>query len=206
VTSLYVVVDPDACRGRDAVEVVEGALRGGASRIQLRCKGLDDAPRLPLTEAVARRCRAHGRPFVVNDRPDLALLVGADEVHVGQTDLPIAAVRRLVGGMSIARSTHDLDQLQAALAEGADRVAFGPVFGTRSKERPDPVVGLEGLVQALEVASRPVIAIGGFDLARCAALRALAGARALAEVAVISAVCGADDPEAATRALVEALS
>ncbi|GAB4203009.1 MAG: thiamine phosphate synthase [Sandaracinaceae bacterium] len=198
---VYVVVDPDVCRGRSPVDVARAALRGGASRIQLRAKRACDRDRLAWAEALARLCREHERPFVVNDRPDLALLVGADEVHVGQDDLPVEAVRRIVPGVSVARSTHDQDQLRRAVAEGADRVAFGPVFATQSKERPDPVVGVAGLEAALAIAGRPLIAIGGLDVPRARSLRALP----LAEIAVISAVCAADDPEAATARLQEAL-
>jgi thiamine-phosphate diphosphorylase len=198
---VYVVVDPEVCRGRRPVDIARAALRGGAARIQLRAKRAPDRARLAWAEELAAVCRAQGRPFVVNDRPDVALLVGADEVHVGQDDLPIAAVRRVFPGISVARSTHDLGQVRAAMEEGADRIAFGPVFATHSKERPDPTVGVAGLEAALALAARPVIAIGGLDAPRCRALRGLP----LAEVAVLSAVCAADDPEDATRRLVEAL-
>jgi len=199
---VYLVLDPDACRGADPVSVARAALRGGAARLQLRSKRLGDGAQLQLAQALAGLCRDTGVPFVVNDRPDLALLVKADEIHVGQDDLPLGAVRSLVGTMSIGRSTHDLAQVERARLEGADRIAFGPVFPTSSKDLPDPVVGLEQLARAITVARRPVIAIGGIDAPRCAALRGLG----LAEVAVISAICAAEDPERATRALVEALA
>ncbi len=201
-TGVYLVLDPDACRGVEPVSVARAAVRGGAARLQLRSKRLGDRARLELALELARLCRDAGVPFVINDRPDLALLVKADEIHLGQDDLPLAAVRSLVGTMSIARSTHDLAQVERARLEGADRIAFGPVFPTSSKELPDPVVGLERLARAITLAERPVIAIGGIDAPRCATLRGLG----LAEVAVISAICAADDPERATRTLVEALA
>jgi thiamine-phosphate pyrophosphorylase len=142
--------------------------------------------------------------FVVNDRFDLALLAEADGVHLGQEDLPperlpAEARRRL----AVGRSTHSLEQARQAAGAPVDYVAFGPLFGTASKESPYDARGVEALRAAVEaVAPRPLVAIGGID-ARGARLAREAGARG---VAVISAVAGADDPEAATRTLVEALA
>lgn len=206
-TGLYVIVDPDACvdpvgARRDPIAVCEAALRGGAGRVQLRTKGWADRAQLALARALAERCRAAGVPFVMNDRVDLALLSGADEVHLGQDDLALADARRLAPSLALARSTHDLEQLRAACAEGADRVAFGPVFGTQSKVAAEPTVGLERLAEAVRVASRPLIAIGGIDVTRARVLAPMG----LAEVAVISAVCGAADVERAAAALREALA
>jgi thiamine-phosphate pyrophosphorylase len=104
-----------------------------------------------------------------NDRPDLALLAGADGVHVGQDDLPLAEVRRLAPGLRVGLSTHDLAQLDAALELAPDYVAFGPVFATRSKARPDPVVGIAGLrAAAARARARGIelVAIGGIDRER----------------------------------------
>lgn len=198
---LYAIVDPDACRGRDPERVAEAILAGGCAVMQLRTKGLPDLPRLGLAYRIAARARAAGVPFVINDRPDLALLVRADGLHLGQDDLPIAEARRIVGPMVIGRSTHDPVQAQQAIDEGADVVAFGPVFSTTSKERPDPVVGLEQLAEVCRECGPPVVAIGGITLDRAPEI-ARAGAR---WGAVIGALCGADDPEAAARALRAAL-
>jgi thiamine-phosphate pyrophosphorylase len=207
---VYAIVDPDACvdpvggARRDPVEVARAILRGGASRLQLRAKSLADRERLVLAQRLAGLAGEWGVPFVVNDRADLALLVGATEVHLGQEDLPIAALRRLdpQRRLLVGRSTHDLTQVRLAREEGADRIAFGPVFPTRSKANPDPVVGIEVLAEALELAERPMVAIGGIDVGRAPALRSLP----LSEVAVISTLCAAPDPEAATAQLREALS
>lgn len=205
---VYVLVDPEACvdpesrQPRDPREIAAAALRGGATRLQLRAKAMADRDRLALGRDLARLCQRAGVPFVMNDRVDLALLAGADEVHLGQDDLSIDDARRISDRIAIGRSTHDLAQLRRAREEGADRLAFGPVFPTRSKANPDPVVGMEGLMEALEIAERPVVAIGGIDLARC---KELARTK-LSEIAVISAVCAAPDPEAATARLREALT
>lgn len=207
---VYAIVDPEACvdpaggARRDPFEVARAVLRGGASRLQLRAKSMPDRDRLALAQRLAALAGEHGVPFVVNDRADLALLVGASEVHLGQDDLPIAAIRRLDADrrLLVGRSTHDLAQVRLAREQGADRIAFGPVFPTRSKANPDPVVGVALLAQALALAERPVVAIGGIDVHRALALRALP----LSEVAVISTLCGAPDPEAMTAQLREALS
>jgi thiamine-phosphate pyrophosphorylase len=142
--------------------------------------------------------------FFVNDRFDLALLAEADGVHLGQEDLaPAALPESARARLAIGRSTHTLDEVRAAAREPVDYVAFGPVFGTASKDSPYPARGLALLAEAARLAApRPLLAIGGIDAARAASLRAAGAAGA----AVISAVADADDPVAATRALVAALS
>ncbi len=195
---LYAIVDPAACRGRDPEIVAAAVLRGGCAVLQLRDKSGSDPARLSLARRIAARCRAAGVPFVMNDRPDLALLAGADGLHLGQDDLPTAEARRVVGaGCVLGRSTHDEAQAIAAVDDGADLVAFGPVHPTASKERPDPVVGLERLARVCELSPAPVVAIGGNTGANASAIPE-AGAR---WGAVIGAVCGADDPESAARVL-----
>jgi thiamine-phosphate pyrophosphorylase len=189
-------------RQRDPAEVAEAILRGGCAMLQLRAKGTGDRALLALARRIAAQCETAGVPFVVNDRPDLALLVGAAGLHLGQDDLPIAEARRVVGeGVAIGRSTHDESQASEAVVDGADLVAFGPIWSTTSKTEPDPEVGLERLASVCRATPRPVIAIGGITLERAAAVRG-AGAR---YGAVISAVCGADDPERAARTLHRAL-
>lgn len=199
---LYAIVDPACCRGRDPEAVAAAILAGGCALLQLRAKDLADGALLGLARRVGARALAAGVPFVLNDRADLASLVGASGLHLGQDDLPIAEARRLVGpAMAIGRSTHDPAQARAAIEEGADVVAFGPVFETASKARPDPVVGLEQLAEVCRLSARPVVAIGGVTVERAGEI-VRAGAR---WGAAISAICAADDPEAASRALHAAL-
>jgi len=201
--ALYVIVDPEHCGGRDPLWVAERALRGGAAVLQLRSKSLPDARRLELARGLRSLTRDHGVPFWVNDRADLALLSEADGLHLGQDDLPPGEARRLVGAdMKLGLSTHTLAQAQAAQGEPVDLLGFGPVFTTRSKAHPDPEVGPGGLAQVLRVIPKPVVAIGGINYENADAVAQLAPAY----LAVISAVCGADDPEAAARALVDVLS
>jgi thiamine-phosphate diphosphorylase len=137
----------------------------------------------------------------MNDRLDVALAVGADVVHLGQDDLPLAEASRIVaeGGHRIVMgiSTHNPAQAEAALAGGADYIALGPVFGTASKLNPDPVVGLETLAAVCRRASVPVVAIGGITLDRVTDVAAAGAAAA----AVIAAVARARDVTAAGRAV-----
>jgi len=212
----YAIVDPDVCAG-DPLAVADAFLRGGCAVLQLRHKSAadrvekstdarsrsagstaGDRATLALARALSTRCRAAKVPFVMNDRLDLALLADADGLHLGQDDLPIAEARRFFRG-PIGVSTHDLAQLDRAIADGADLVGFGPVFATSTKKNPDPVVGLDGLAAACRKASVPVVAIGGIDRDRARACFDVGAAL----VAAIGATCAADDPEAAARALHE---
>ncbi|MFK7986247.1 MAG: thiamine phosphate synthase [Sandaracinaceae bacterium] len=198
---LYAILDPAATRGRDPLEVASAVLEGGCSRLQLRMKSGTDPERLALARRLRAACRFHEVPFVLNDRADLACLVGADALHLGQDDLPIAEARRIVGAMEIGRSTHSVAQANEAVAQGADVVAIGPVFATNSKADADPVVGLEMLREVSRLPI-PVVAIGGITGDNAAAIRE-AGAT---WGAVISALCADANPKARARALHGVLS
>jgi thiamine-phosphate diphosphorylase len=172
---------------------------GGAKILQVRLKPatVDDIVR--VARMARRVCDEAGAALVVNDRIDIALAVGADAVHLGQTDMPLAAARALAGDrLAIGVSTHDLDQVRRACAGGADYIGYGPVFATRTKENPDPVQGIAALRAAVrEAGQTPVVAIGGITPERAGALYAT-GAAALC---AISAVTGAADVTAAARTL-----
>ena len=132
--SLYVVLDRTAARGRDLVGLLAQALAGGSRMIQLRDKDWPSGRLLPLAEKLRAACAAAGATFIVNDRVDLALAVGADGVHLGQDDLPARAARPLLRpGMILGISTHSVEQARAAQADGADYVAVGSMFATTSK-------------------------------------------------------------------------
>lgn len=164
--------------------------------LQLRGKRLPAGTLAAAAALVQPLCGAARVLFCVNDRVDVALAVGADLVHVGQDDLPLAETRRIAGDrLRVGVSTHSPAQARSAVADGADYIGFGPIFATRSKDRPDPVVGLEGLRAVARAVGDavPVVAIGGIEL-DSVALVASAGARA---AAVISAVDRAPDRTAA---------
>jgi thiamine-phosphate pyrophosphorylase len=158
----YPIVDAGRLRGRDAAFVVDTLARAGARLIQLRVKGGADRPWLAMARAALAAARASGAPLVVNDRADIARIVGADGLHVGQDDLTGTDARKVVGpGLLLGVSTHYLAQVAAAGAEPVDYVAIGPVFPTRTKDDPDPVVGLEMVRRARAATSLPLVAIGG---------------------------------------------
>jgi len=161
IESLYAIVDAE-CAERP-LELAFKALNAGCAIVQLRAKRLDDLSFLEIATRVRSACGHAGVPFVINDRADIARLVEADGLHLGQDDLSIDDARKVVGSMQIGVSTHSLEQAITAEAEGADLIAFGPVFPTKTKENPDRVVGLEELARVCGTVSRPVVAIGGIS-------------------------------------------
>ncbi|HEY2901380.1 MAG TPA: thiamine phosphate synthase [Polyangia bacterium] len=174
--------------------------------LQLRAKGSDAAALRDGARLLLPVCRAAGVPFCVNDRLDVALAVGADVVHLGQDDLPLADARAVLRSTGrpivVGISTHNLVQARAAAEAGADYIGFGPVFGTASKQNPDPIVGVETLAAVCRAVTVPVVAIGGITLDRVAFVAA-AGASA---AAVIAAVNQAADPAAAGRQVAAAFA
>ena len=196
--SLYVVLDRAAARGRDLADVLDAALAGGCRFVQLRDKEWPSGRLLPVAERLRARCAAAGATFIVNDRIDLAVAVGADGVHLGQEDLPARAARPLLRpGMILGISTHSVEQARTGQAEGADYIAVGSMFPTRSKAEFE-LVGPD-LLRKLRAEIRvPLIGIGGITHDNVGEVIA-AGADG---VAVISAVCAADDPRAAAARFV----
>jgi len=163
----YPILDPEiaARHGIDAVIAAEQILEGGATILQFRHKGFFSREVFAQLESVAQLCRAAGALFVVNDRADLAALTGA-ALHLGQDDLTPTAARQVVGAKTlIGFSTHNEHQLRAAAAEPADYLALGPIFGTSSKDNPDPVVGIDELRRLRPLTDRPLVAIGGITRA-----------------------------------------
>jgi thiamine-phosphate pyrophosphorylase len=160
---LYPILDSSllARRGIAIVDVADAFLSAGVAVLQLRQKGQVTRASLADLDAVAALCRSANVPLVVNDRADLARMVGA-ALHLGREDLPPAAARRVVGlETTIGFSTHNETQLRAAAEEPVDYLALGPIFGTSSKENPDPVVGVEEFRRLRSLTSRPLVAIGG---------------------------------------------
>jgi thiamine-phosphate pyrophosphorylase len=193
--SLYVILDRVAAAGRDLLDLLDAAVAGGCRMVQLREKEWPSGRLLPMAERLRARCADAGVTFVVNDRVDLALAVGADGVHLGQDDLPARRARPLLRpGMLLGISTHSVEQARAAQADGADYVAVGSMFPTATKSAFE-LVGVD-LVRELRPQIRvPLIGIGGITHGNVHEVIA-AGADG---VAVISAVAAAADPRAATE-------
>ena len=199
--SLYVILDRTASRGRDLEEILDATIAGGCRMIQLREKEWPTGRLLPLAERLRDRCRRSGVTFIVNDRVDLAVAVDADGVHLGQDDLPPRVARPLLRpGMLLGRSTHSVAQARQAQVDGADYIAVGSMFPTQTK--PDfELVGPE-LLRAVRPETRALlVGIGGITRENVAQV-IHAGADG---VAVISGVCGAVDPAAATREFLAAI-
>jgi len=189
---LYFVADRDGM-----LRALDAALAGGADLFQLRDKDASDDELLGAAETARERCRAAGALFVLNDRPDLAVACGADGVHVGQDDTPVARAREIVGhDVIVGLSTHSVKQAQAGCRSGADYIAVGPVHATPTKEG-RPAIGVEPIRYAAAHVSVPWFAIGGIDTQTVADV-VRAGAR---RIVVVRALADADDPEATARDL-----
>ena len=200
VRGLYVIVDPDATRGRDVVEVADAALRGGASVIQLRDKTRDKGEALEIARAIKGLCDKYGGLFIVNDDADIAYLSEAHGLHVGQSDLPIGEARRVLAPEQIiGRSNNGTDEALESEAQGADYVAVGAIYATTTMGKSGrTALGPEMIRRVKRAVSAPVVAIGGINASNIADV-----ARARADcICVVSAVTYADDVERATAGLV----
>lgn len=198
---LYVLVTESLCRAS-----LEGTIReavdGGADVIQLREKDLSDRVLLARARDVRQLTRRLGALFIVNDRPDIAVLAEADGVHLGQDDMPLQEARRLLGPDAlIGVSTHDLAQLQRAILEGANYLGVGPTFASATKSFA-ALAGLEFVRQAMALTTLPAFALGGITAENIDQVVAVGATR----VAVSQAICAADDPRAAARVLRRALA
>ena len=194
---LYAILDAAWLGGRDPGAVAARMVAGGVDLLQVRAKDAPDDALAAMTRAALAACRPAGVPVIVNDRPDLAIATGADGVHVGQDDLPVDEVRRIVGpDRIIGKSSHSLEQALAAQAEDVDYFAIGPIFATPTKPTYAPV-GLELVHRVAPVATKPFFCIGGIKNDNAGQVLA-AGAR---RIVVVSGILQAPDISACCRAL-----
>lgn len=168
---LYAIVDTKllAARGTDPLAYAKALLEVRPAALQVRAKDVGAREILAILRALGPMCRQLGVPLVANDRADLAALAGCECVHIGQEDLPYELVHRIAPQLAVGISTHNLEQLEKALAFKPRYVAYGPVYETVTKMNADPVVGTDGLRQASRIARAagvPLVAIGGITLAR----------------------------------------
>jgi len=187
----------DTAGGHEPVTLAETLLDAGALIMQLRLKDAPGRDFLAAARAIAGMCRKRGATFIVNDRVDIAMLAGAEGVHLGQTDLPLAAARRIAGpGMTIGVSTHSAEQARAAEDGGADYIGFGPLYAGGLKNNAAGM-GLDNLRAIRAAVKIPIVAIGGITEARVAETLA-AGADA---AAIITDVLQAPDIGAKVRSI-----
>jgi thiamine-phosphate pyrophosphorylase len=196
--SLYLVADADYAAGRDLAGLVDAAVDGGVTVVQLRAKSLDKPAVIALAAGIARRLGPKGVPLIVNDHPDVAKACGAAGVHLGQEDMPVAFARRLLGPeATIGVSVNTADEARRAELEGADYVGAGPAYATSTKEMALAVLGPSGVGRIKRATGLPVVAIGGITAANAFEM-AQAGTDG---IAVISAVLGAPDARRAAEEL-----
>jgi len=196
--SLYLVTDRSLSRGRSTPALVEAAIRGGATVVQYREKSLSTRLMIEEAWAIAEVCKRLGALFIVNDRLDVALAVGADGLHVGQDDMPAGLARRLLGPDRILGvSAGSVEEALEAAAAGADYIGASPIFSTPTKSDAGPALGLAGLSAMADRLALPVVAIGGINASNARSLME-AGAAGLA---VVSAIVADDDVEGSARTL-----
>lgn len=200
--SLYLVLDPGLCeRSVGIIETALGAVRAGAGIVQLRAPDWKKRRMVECARALKAALSPFGVPLVIDDHADVALAADADGLHVGQADLSVADARALIGfdrilGLSIGSP----EEARSADWEAVDYVGIGPVFATKTKPDAGAALGADGLRAVIGLSHRPTVAIGGIGAANAAEV-ARAGAGG---AAVISAICGTPDPEAAAAEILRA--
>lgn len=196
--SLYLVTDRDLSKGRDTVEIVRAAVAGGVTCVQLREKKLSTRAFMTEARAVLTALRGTGVPLIINDRVDVALAVGADGVHLGQSDMPLRDARRLTGSsLCIGISAECVEDAICAEAEGADYIGISPVFSTPTKTDTAPPLGLAGIRAIRAAVSVPLVGIGGVNSSTARSV-IHAGCDG---IAVVSAIVSAPNPHTAAEEL-----
>ncbi|RYG03040.1 MAG: thiamine phosphate synthase [Chitinophagaceae bacterium] len=197
--SLYLVISSSACKGRDIAEVAEQAIRGGVDIIQLREKQLDLASFLLCAEKLVTVTARYRVPLIINDNAIVAAKINAEGIHVGNNDVPPAQLRAdpMFFNKMIGYSVEHIDHVQNEQAIAADYLGVSPVFKTSTKQDTITEWGLSGIRKIRSLTGKPLVAIGNINVSNAYSVM-MAGADCLA---VVSAICGASDPEKAAREL-----
>ena len=198
---VYLVLDPDLSAAFGIIETALAAAQAGAGLIQLRAPNWKKRACFECAVSLKNALKPFGIPLIIDDHVDVALAAQADGVHVGQKDLPVEAVRQLVGpDMILGLSINNLMQLQAMNSDLVDYIGVGPVYTTTTKKDASAPIGIEGLSAIAQQSPVPVVGIGGINEARTVEIAQTAAHG----VAVISAICGQADPAQATAKLLAA--
>jgi thiamine-phosphate pyrophosphorylase len=199
---LYLVTDRDLCRGRHLLEVIKEAVRGGVTVVQLREKDLPCRKFVDIAREVKIFLVQNNVPLIINDRADVALAIEADGIHVGQEDMHVRDVRKLVGPeMTIGLSVNTVAQAQEANHLPIDYIGVGPLYPTRTKKDAKKPLFPEGFKVIRKISLHPVVAIGGISVGTAAEVMR-AGAHGLA---VVSDICAADSPQKQARTFIEVI-
>ena len=197
--SLYLVTDRGLARGRTTLEIVTAAVRGGVTVVQLREKDCSTREFIEQALSIKEFLKTRDVPLIINDRLDVAQAVEADGVHLGQTDMPLAVAKRILGdSMIIGISAESLQDALEAEKGGADYLGVSPIYATPTKTDTAPPLGLEGLRKIHEAVRLPLVGIGGLNKDNSADVIR----NGASGVAVVSAIVAADDPETAARELI----
>ncbi|MND26537.1 Thiamine-phosphate synthase [compost metagenome] len=201
--SLYLVLDPDLCRAIGMVETARLAVLGGATMVQLRDKQATTAEMIATGQQLKAALSGSGVSLIVNDDVEAALAIGADGIHVGQEDMNATEVRKRVGDRLILGLSVETEDLARRVDPAVvDYVGVGPVFATGTKPDHKQPVGFEGLARIVAASPIPAVAIGGVKVQHVEEIFR-AGATGLA---VVSAICGSPDPQAATRLIADKIA
>ena len=201
--SVYLVTDRGLSRGRSTLEILQGAVRGGVTCVQLREKNCPIRDFIEQANSIKAYLRAHDIPLIINDRLDVAQAVGADGVHLGQSDMPLNVAREILkDSIIIGISAESLGDAIEAEKGGADYIGVSPIYATPTKTDTAPPLGLEGLREIRNAVRIPLVGIGGLtkDNAGEVIKHGADG------VAVVSAIVSADDPELATKELLKTVT
>ena len=198
--SLYLATDRGLSRGRTTQHIVEAALRGGVTCVQLREKTCSTREFIAQALSIREHLKKHNVPLIINDRVDIAQAVNADGVHLGQSDMPIEMAKAILkDSMVIGISAESIKDAVQAEKDGADYIGVSPVFATPTKTDIAPPLGLEGLREMRKSVKIPLVGIGGLNIKNAGEV-IKNGADG---VAVVSAIVAADDPEKAARELIK---
>ncbi len=199
---LYLVTDRGLAGDRDVEDIVRMSVEGGATMVQLREKNIDTREFIELALRLKKALEPYGVPLIINDRVDVAMASGADGVHIGQSDMPYAMARRLLGpDKIIGLSVEDFSQIEEANLLDVDYIGVSPVFSTPTKTDTAAPFGLDGLRKAVAMSVHPAVAIGGMNLSTAADVIRTG----VDGIAVVSAIVCAADPCKASRELIETM-
>lgn len=195
--SLYVITDEEIAK-KSHIEIAKEVLEGGATVIQLRDKNKSDREMVKIAKEMVRICHAYGAYLIVDDRVDVALVSGADGVHLGSEDIPVFDVRKVAPeNFIIGATVHSVEEALKAQEEGADYLGVGSIFPTATKRREIVLIGLEGLQKVISAVTIPVVAIGGIRLEHVRSIFETGASG----IAVCSYILSQEDITEATRKL-----
>lgn len=200
---LYLVTDSALTLGRSLVDIVMAAAEGGISMVQLREKEIDSRRFVELGRAIHTALAQYKIPLIINDRADIAQIIGAEGLHIGQSDILYTDAREIMGsGAIIGLSVENCEQARECSKMRIDYIGASPIFDTQTKTDTAPALGLSGLAELRKIVNCPIVAIGGINRSNIKSVLA-AGADS---VAVVSAICSAADPLSATRELISIIN